>query len=82
MVVGIFYVIVEFCRFGSLRDFLVSKREVFVDTMSDSKRKAIEQKTRDAADSAAGAVGGETSLNYVNLQTSEDEERSETVLKP
>ena len=34
--VGLLYVIVEYCRFGNLRGYLLSKRPAFLDTMETS----------------------------------------------
>ncbi len=33
---GILYVIVEYCRFGNLRSYLLNRRPTFVDTMDNS----------------------------------------------
>ena len=55
--------IVEFCKFGSLRDFLLKKRGDFVDTMEDYKKWKFMNKRKEAAQSAAA---GASNLNYIN----------------
>ena len=34
-VTGIFYVIIEYCRFGCLRQYIIDKQHDFIDTMDD-----------------------------------------------
>ena len=42
---GVFYVIIEYCRFGSLREYIKDKQNDFLDTMDDDcKRDAAKAK--------------------------------------
>ena len=67
--------IVEFCKYGSLRDYLIKKRDEFIDTMDDGKKRMFMRKQKEAA--ANGEVGGASNapaLNYVNLKSDNDDE--------
>ncbi len=42
---GVFYVIIEYCRFGCLREYIKDKQDDFLDTMDDElKRDAAKAK--------------------------------------
>ena len=66
---GNFYVIVEYCKYGSLRDYLVAKRADFVDTMDDAKKARLLQKRKEAA-----AANQTSTLNYVNIRSADDDD--------
>ena len=66
---GNFYVIVEYCKYGSLRDYLVEKRADFVDTMDDGKKARLLQKRKEAA-----AANQTSTLNYVNIRSADDDD--------
>ena len=60
--------IVEYCKYGSLRDYLVAKRADFVDTMDDGKKARLLQKRKEAA------ANQTSTLNYVNIRSADDDD--------
>ena len=38
-VTGVFYVIIEYCRFGCLRQYIIDKQDDFLDTMHDERKR-------------------------------------------
>ena len=38
---GVFYVIIEYCRFGCLRQYIIDKQDNFIDTMDDECKRNV-----------------------------------------
>ena len=65
-VTGIFYVIIEYCRFGCLRQYIIDKQHDFIDTMDD------ECKTEAAMTKQEGQPLLPPDARYVNLTLDND----------
>ena len=50
----------EYCKFGSLRSYMLKKRGNFIDTMDDYKKMKAMDKRQEAE------AGASSSLNYMN----------------
>ena len=62
-VAGLFYVIIEYCRFGSLRQYIIDKQDDFIDTMEDDCKGEAKQE-------AQPRIPSDT--RYVNLHPGSD----------
>jgi serine/threonine protein kinase len=64
---GQLYVIMEYCRYGCLRDYLIDHRQTFVDTMDDAMLAAGAYASRVRQDSVDIMGGDETVLTTKDL---------------
>ena len=74
-VTGVFYVIIEYCRFGCLRQYIKDKQDHFIDTMDD-------ECTRDASKTEQDAQPRTPSdIRYVTLSPGKDTRAEFTIGK-
>lgn len=67
---GTFYVIVEYCKYGSIRSFLLKKRSEFIDTLDDEVKWRARDKKIEAGKDAIKAGASSSGLNYINIARS------------
>ena len=74
-VTGVFYVIIEYCRFGCLRQYIKDKQDHFIDTMDDDC-------TREAAKTEQYSQQRTPSdTRYVTLSPGKDTSAEFTIVK-
>jgi Protein tyrosine and serine/threonine kinase len=71
----------EYCRYGCLRDFLINKRNDFVDTMDDltKRRRALQSTTDETA--ALHSYNNENCISEEDDDEDDDEELSPLTTK-
>ena len=70
---GIFYVIIEYCRFGCLRQYIIDKQHDFIDTMDDECKRDAALVKQDAEPLVPPVA------RYVNL-TPDNNQRAECTI--
>ena len=64
--VGLLYVIVEYCRYGNLRSYLLSKRPSFLDTMQTSMETVTKLERSESVNSHSTSITSSGKPEYIN----------------